>query len=135
MCPYCDKVNVTIRVPEELGQQPGFLIAYLWSVDNWEFPPLVPPDAGTDYNQVRNPDIDIDNPYVMTVPGCTFYRERCVSGDYYLYVLLQMEGPSMPLVPQLGDYCWGMDQDPITLGSGQMLEIDKDITLVPFVAP
>jgi hypothetical protein len=107
------------------------LMAFLYSVEGWTFPPMRPPDGGTDYNQVIDPDIDFDKPYLMTVPGCTYYRESCISGDYHLIVLLLME-ERMPPLPIAGEYWWGMCQEPITLGSSQMKEIPLDVELVPF---
>ncbi|NOQ86321.1 MAG: hypothetical protein GQ554_05505, partial [Deltaproteobacteria bacterium] len=85
-----------------------------------------------DYNQVIDPDIDLDKPLAMTVPGCTYYREECLEGDYYLYVSLRLE-ETMPPTVQEGDYWWGMDQEPITLEIGQANIIELDIELVPFV--
>jgi hypothetical protein len=122
---------LTIKVPEPLNTQPKMLMAFLYSVEGWTFPPLRPPDGGTDYNQVIDPDIDFDTPYVMTIPGCTYYRESCISGDYYLFVSLLME-ERMPPFPEDGEYWWGMCQAPIALGSGQMNEIPMEIELVPF---
>jgi hypothetical protein len=34
-------------------------------------------------------------------------------------------------IPKPGDFTWGLDQEPLTLGSGQMLNIEKEITLIP----
>jgi len=131
VCDQCDQVKLTIKVPEKLNTPPKMLMAFLYSVEGWTFPPMRPPDGGTDYNQVIDPDIDIDKPYVMTVPGCTYYKESCISGDYYLYVSLLME-ERMPPFPEDGEYWWGMCQEPITLGSGQMNEIPMEIELVSF---
>lgn len=130
MCPYCDKVIATIKVPEKLNTPPHEMMAFLYDSDSYFFPPMRPPDAGTDYNQVIAPDIDVDNPYVITIPGCTYYRDSCVSGDYYLYVSLMMEERWPPL-PEAGDYWWGMCAEPITLGSGQMKEYEIEVELVP----
>ena len=74
----CDQVMVTINVPEELQTPPRLLMVFLYSAESWTFPPARPPDGGTDYNQVIDPDIDLGNPYVMTVPACSYYRDRCV---------------------------------------------------------
>jgi len=131
VCDQCDKVNLTIKVPEKLETPPKIMMAFLYSAEDWTFPPQRPPDGGTEDNQVINPDIDVDKPYTMTVPGCTYYRESCISGDYYVLVLLLME-ERMPPLPTDGEYWWGMCQTPITLGSGQMKEIPMEVELVPF---
>jgi hypothetical protein len=130
MCPYCDKVIATIRVPEKLDNPPHEMMAFLYNADGYTFPPMRPPDAGTDYNQVIGPDIDVDKPYVITIPGCSYYRDRCVSGNYYLYVSLMMEERWPPL-PDAGDYWWGMCAEPILLGIGQMKEYEVEVDLVP----
>jgi hypothetical protein len=128
----CDQVIVTINVPEALQTPPKLLMAFLYSADSWIFPPARPPDGGTDYNQVIDPDIDLGNPYEMTIPACSYYRDRCVpAGEYYLYVTL-LNSADWPPLPQEGDYVWGMCQEPITVGSGQRVEIPKDIELVLF---
>ena len=121
-------MNLTIKVPEKLDHQPYQLIAFFYAPEN--FPPEGPPDGGTDDNQVPYPDIDVDKPYVMTVPGCTYYREKCLSGDYHLYVALIMDESPMP-IPKPSDYLWGLDEEPITLGSGERKEIEMEIELVP----
>jgi hypothetical protein len=126
----CDQVNLTINVPEQLDTQMEMMVAFLFKVEGFTVPPSRPPDGGTDYNQVLNPQINIDNPYEMTIPACSYYRDRCVPpGDYYLYVALLQSG-NMPPWPQEGDYVWGYDQEPITLQSGPKQVIEKDITLV-----
>jgi hypothetical protein len=134
VCPESDKVNLTISVPEPLPHPPSQLIAFWYSTDGWTFPPQRPPDGGTDYNQVMNPDIDYGNPYVMQVPGCTYYREAFLEGDYYLFVGLLMEESPMP-IPGEGDYWWGMDQTPTTFPfngiAHQATEIEMEVTLVP----
>ncbi len=124
----CDTVNLTIKVPEKLSHPPYQLVAFLYAVEN--FPPMGPPDGGTDYNQVEYPEIDSDKPYQMSVPGCTYYREKCLNGEYHLYVALIMEPTAMP-IPKEGDYYWGLDAEPLTLGSGEMKQIDMEITLEP----
>ncbi len=128
----CDQVKVTIKLPEQLQTPPKLLMAFLYSAEDWTFPPGRPPDGGTDYNQVINPDIDSDNPYEMTIPACSYYRDRCItSGDYYLYVTL-LQSEEWPPLPQEGDYVWGNDQVPMTLQSGPQQMIEKEITLVPY---
>jgi len=130
VCDQCDQVELTIKVAENLPTLPAELMAFLYEAEDWTFPPMRPPDGGTDYNQVINPDIDVDKPYIMTVPGCTYYRESCLMGDYYLYVVLFLD-KRMP--PQDGDiYWWGMCQVPLRLGSGPMKQITMEVELTPF---
>ena len=124
----CDRLKLTIRVPEKLSKKPYQLVAFFYHPD--KFPPKGPPCGGTDENQVEYPEIDVDKPYVMTVKGCTYYRENCLSGPYHLYVSLMMNKTLMP-IPKTGDFIWGLDQEPIMLGSGKMLQLEKEITLVP----
>ena len=123
---------VTINVPVKLQTPPKYLMTFLYSAEGWTFPPNRPPDGGTDYNQVLDPDIDLDKPYVMTIPACSYYRDRCIdAGDYYLSVTL-LNSDEWPPLPKEGDYVWGNDQEPMTLNSGTKQEIKKDITLVPY---
>jgi hypothetical protein len=124
----CDRVTVTITVPEKLTIPPVMLVAFFYEAESWTFPPMRPPDGGTDYNQVIDPDIDLNKPFVMTVPGCTYYRESCLSGNYYLYVSLLMDD-KMP--PENGMYVWGICQETITLGSGLREEITMEVELIP----
>jgi hypothetical protein len=108
------------------------LMAFLYSVDDWTFPPNRPPDGGTDYNQVMDPVIDIDKPLTMTIPACSYYRDRCIpGGDYYLYVSL-LQTDEWPPWPQEGDFSWGMEQEPLTLQTGVHQIIEKEIMLVPY---
>jgi hypothetical protein len=131
VCPTCDSLQLTIKVPEKLATKPVQLMAFLYSADTWTWPPNRPPDGGTSDNQVLGPDIDVDKPLKLTVPGCTYYREKCLSGDYKLYVAL-MNSETMPPTMKQGDYWWGMEQDPVTLGSGQAKVYEMEIMLVPF---
>jgi hypothetical protein len=131
VCPTCDSLQLTIKVPEKLKTKPVQLMAFLYSADTWTWPPNRPPDGGTSDNQVLGPDIDVDKPLKLTVPGCTYYREKCLSGDYKLYVAL-MNSETMPPIMKQGDYWWGMEQDPIALGSGQAKVYEMEIMLVPF---
>jgi hypothetical protein len=124
-------VQLTIKVPEKLTVKPAQIMAFLYKFDEGgTFPPARPPDAGTDYNQVINPDIDVDKPFTMTVPACTYYRENCVSGKFILLVYMLNE-EKMPPYPIEGEYGWGMIQEPMTLGDGPHKVIEKEITLVP----
>jgi hypothetical protein len=128
----CDQVVLTLKVPEKLPAPPKMLMAFLYSVDDWTFPPNRPPDGGTDYNQVMDPVIDIDKPLTMTIPACSYYRDRCIpGGDYYLYVSL-LQTDEWPPWPQEGDFSWGMEQEPLTLQTGVHQIIEKEIMLVPY---
>jgi hypothetical protein len=129
----CDQVILTINVPEKLQTPPKYLMTFLYAADGWTFPAGRPPDGGTDYNQVLDPVIDVDNPYVMTIPACSYYRDRCIdSGDYYLSVTL-LNSAEWPPTPKEGDYVWGFDQEPMTLNSGPKQVIENEITLVASV--
>jgi len=129
----CDQVIVTINVPEQLQTPPKYLMTFLYSAEGWTFPAARPPDGGTDYNQVLDPDIDVDNPYVMTIPACSYYRDRCIDpGEYYLSVTL-LNSDQWPPTPKEGDHVWGFDQEPMTLNSGPKQVVEKEITLVASV--
>jgi hypothetical protein len=132
ICDQCDQVQLTIRVPEKLTVEPAQIMAFLYAPDGdeWIFPPMRPPDGGTEDNQVIDPDIDVDKPFVMTVPGCTYYRENCIAGEFYLLVFLLNE-EKMPPFPVDGEYAWGMVQEPMTLGDGPQQVIEKEVMLVP----
>lgn len=134
VCPTCDQIKLTVRVPEKLAAPPAQLMAFLYDAGTWTFPPNRPPDGGNSACQVKNPDIDVDQPYVMTVPACTYYRKQCLSGSYKLYVAI-LQSEVMPPVMQEGDYWWGADAEQpeaLVLGDGPQQEITMDITLVPW---
>ncbi len=133
-CPSCDSLTVTVNVPERLERAPHELMVFLYAAEGYLFPPMRPPDGGTSDNQVLQPLIDLDNPYGMTLPGCSYYRESCLYGDYYLFVALYMEA-KWPPIPAQGDYWWGMDSEPITFpldGDAHESRVDAmEVTLVP----
>ncbi len=128
VCDQCDQLTVTIRVPEHLTTPPAQLMAFWYTADGWTGMPAGPPDGGTDYNVVQNPAINDDQPYTMAVPGCTYYRESCLAGDYQLYVGLYYS-TAWPPLPQDGDYIWGTTAPPVTLGGGPQQNITMDVTL------
>jgi len=128
VCDQCDQMTLTIRVPEHLATPPAQLMAFYYKAESWTFPPQGPPDGGTDYNLVQNPDINSDKPYTMVLPGCTYYREACLAGNFQLYVGLYYSTDWPPL-PADGDYVWGKNQAAITLGGGPQQNLTKDITL------
>lgn len=106
VCAVADAVQVILHVPESLDTQPYQLMVFWYKEADWRMPPARPPDGGTDYNQVLAPNIDLDKPLAMTVPACTFYREKLISGAFRLFVYLQMHEGFQP-VPRAGDYVWG----------------------------
>ena len=134
----CDQVILTLKVPEKLENPPGMLVAFLYRASDFTFPPPRPPDGGTDWNQVLDPVIDVDFPLQMTIPACSYYRDRCIpNGDYYLYIgLVQTtEWPPWPTVT--GDYYWGKlgepnFQEPMLLQTGVQQIIERDIWLTPY---
>ena len=132
VCNQCDQVKLTIKVPEKLTVKPKQIMAFLYAPDaaGWTFPPMRPPDGGTEDDQVIDPDIDVDKPYTMIVPGCSYYREKCITGEFYLIVLL-LNSEKMPPFPAEGEYAWGMTQETMTLGTGPQKTIEKEVTLVP----
>ena len=137
VCDQCDQLNLTIHVPVKLTVPYGQIYAFYYTAAGWSFPPARPPDGGNSSDQVLNPVIDIDKPFTLNVPGCTYYRTQCLSGDYMLFVAL-MQSSDIPPVFQEGDYWWGATAEqpqPITLGGSPVWTKDKDITLVPWVAP
>ncbi|MGI9289698.1 MAG: hypothetical protein ACR2QG_00315, partial [Gammaproteobacteria bacterium] len=105
-CEVSDKLEVTVRVPEELNGTPDRLMVFLYKDNKWQFPPAGPPDGGTDYNVVINPEFDENNSYTMSLPACTYYRERVLMGDYRVFVQLLTE-PRVPPMAAAGDYFWG----------------------------
>jgi hypothetical protein len=131
VCPSCDQIKLTIRVPEKLAVKPAQLMAFLYAADTWTWPPNRQPDGGNSDCQVKDPVIDVDTPFTLTVPACTYYRMKCLKGQYMLYVAI-LQTDTMPPVMKEGDYWWGMDQEPLTLGDGTAKEIPMDITLVPW---
>ncbi len=136
VCETCDRLKLTIRVPEKLTRTYGQLMGFFYSAKNWSFPPSRPPDGGNSDDQVTSFIIDVDTPYVLTVPGCTYYRTKCLTGEYMIYAAL-MQSAAIPPVLQAGDYWWGAPEeqpDPITLGSGDVETIEREITLIPWAA-
>ncbi|MDP6674199.1 MAG: DUF1566 domain-containing protein [Gammaproteobacteria bacterium] len=131
VCTGGDAVRVTLHVPESLEAQPHQLMVFWYKEADWRMPPARPPDGGTDYNQVLAPNIGLDKPLVMTVPACTFYREKLISGKFRLFAYLQMQKGFQPL-PRAGDYVWG-SSEPIRFplnGSAHQADVaELDITL------
>ncbi|MFC1669681.1 DUF1566 domain-containing protein [Spirochaetota bacterium] len=108
VCDESDYVRLTINVPEwnSSWDEPHQLIA-LWYDGNDSFPQARPPEGGTWTNQVIDPGTP---PYTMDVPGCTYYGENHLVGNFKLLVLLQMI-KKFPQMPESTDFWWGYDQD------------------------
>ncbi len=128
ICDTCDQIVVTFTVPEKLAKQPYQLAAFLYSPESW--PPMGPPEGGTSDCQIDRPDIDLNKPYILTVPACTYYREKCLEGPHYLWAALIMEEMPFPM-PGDGDYMWGPDADPIPVNEGEKKIIEMEIELEP----
>jgi hypothetical protein len=133
-----DKIRLTVRLPEPLPKQPHQLLVFLYQEqENW-FPPLGPPDGGTDFNQVISPEISHDTPLTLTVPGTTYYREELLAGDFQLYVQVQMED-KFPPIPVGGDYVWGEGRASISFPfdghEHQGTERAMEVTLEPVGCP
>jgi hypothetical protein len=137
LCEGADRLDVTIGLPEALTTTPFQLMAFLYTADGWTFPPIRPPDGGTSYDQVVMPDISVDRPAALTVPGCTYYREELLAGDYQLFVQLLMHDDFPPLA-RAGDYWWGEAEAPFAFpfdGSAHAAAtMNVDITLEPWTA-
>ncbi len=101
-----DQLELTIHLPDQLPHQPYQLMAFLYEAEDFSFPPLGPPDGGTDYNQVIHPVIDLNQPLTVTIPATSYYREELLAGHYQVFVELQMI-EKFPPIPENGDYIWG----------------------------
>jgi uncharacterized protein DUF1566 len=117
ICPDSDKIELTIDLPNVPDTEPHQVLAFFYDAKSWAYPPVGPPDGGTHYNQIVNPGMP---PYKMTIPGCTYYGEYLLEGDYQLFVLVQNTA-KFPPIPECGDYTWGEGGEPVTFP----LEDDK----------
>jgi hypothetical protein len=135
-CAASDRLILNIRLPEPLTQTPHSLMVFLYRADKWKFPPAGPPDGGTDYNTVNNPEFSKDGLLTTTLPGCTFYRERMLEGEYRVFVQLMMERRRPPMVAK-GDYYWGSNTEtfamPLNGTSHRGASRALDITLWPVI--
>ncbi len=69
---------------------------------------------------------------IMTIPGCSYYRDRRVTGDYYLTVLLKMDEGKYPGPPGPLDMAWsGARGEPITLNGDGTKHHELEVTLEP----
>ncbi|CAB9502489.1 expressed unknown protein [Seminavis robusta] len=133
VCDQCDQVNVTVRVPNRLETQPYMLAVFLYKYGTLDFRP---PDVGVQENEIRYPDIDVDKPITMTIPGCSYYRDRCMEGEYFLSIYLKMNEGRFPGIPEPFDdyfYADGRNEDPIVLTTGNNQTIELDVTVEPFI--
>lgn len=129
VCDQCDQVTVTVRVPEKLRQQPYMLAVFLYK---WGELDMRPPDVGSYENEIRYPDIDVDRPLTTVIPGCSYYRDRCMSGEYFLSVYLKMHEGKFPGIPDAADMVWsGSKGPPITLPGDGTGAYSFDVTVAP----
>jgi hypothetical protein len=135
-CAASDRLIVNIRVPEPLAQTPDSLMVFFYRTDKWKFPPAGPPDGGTDYNTINAPVFSADGLLTTTLPGCTFYRENMLEGEYRVFVQLMMESRRPPMVAK-GDYYWGSNTEiftmPLNGASHRGASRELDITLWPVI--
>jgi hypothetical protein len=129
VCDGGDTVTVTINVPEKLKKKPYMLAAFLYRAGENN---MRPPDVGIDENDIRYPDIDVGKPITMTIPGCSYYRDRRMTGDYYLSVYLKMDKSKYPGPPGPNDMHWsGLGGEPITLSGDGTKHYELDVTVTP----
>jgi len=129
VCGQCDNIKVKINVSKPLTKQPYMLAAFLYKEGELF---LRPPDVGNDENEIRYPDINIGRPVEMNIPGCSYYRDRCMEGEYYLVVYLKMNEGKFPGMPELADYVW-FDFDLITLTGDGTQHYEFDVTVLPIL--
>ncbi len=133
VCDQCDEVTVTIHVPQKLKKQPYMLAAFLYKYGELN---MRPPDVGSYENEIRNPDINVDKPITTVIPGCSYYRDRCMSGDYFLSVYLKMNEGKFPGPPEPADMTWsGADDAPITLTGDGTKQYEFEVTVSPIFTP
>jgi len=135
-CLAADKLVLNISLPKPLNSQPAMLMVFLYNAEQWKFPPAGPPDGGTDYNTIREPQFPADGTLTTVLPGCTFYREAVLSGEYRVFVQLLMHNRRPPMVAA-GDYYWGSNTDviimPLNGASHRGARRTLDIVLWPVV--
>ncbi len=129
VCAGGDTVTVTVHVPEKLPKQPYMLATFLYQKGEVN---MRPPDVGIDQNEIRYPDIDLDKPLTVTIPGCSYYRDRRMTGDYFLSVYLKMDEGKFPGPPGPADMEWsGAGSQTITLTGDGTRHYEFDVTVEP----
>jgi hypothetical protein len=141
-CAGADKVRFKITVDDwnESLDDPTQLILLWYTADGWSFPQARPPEGGTWYNQIVNPGLppydgmtNAEGELVLEVPGCTYYQERQLFGDFYMMAILQIY-KKFPPIPIRKDYWWGYDQVPTTFPfngvahTGEVREVEINLT-------
>ena len=129
VCAGGDTLTVTVSVPEKLPKQPYMLATFLYQEGEVN---MRPPDVGIDENEIRYPDIDVDKPLTVTIPGCSYYRDRRMTGDYFLSVYLKMDEGKFPGPPGPKDMSWSSaGGEPFTLTGDGTRHYEFDITVDP----
>lgn len=136
-----DALLVTINLPSDPSIDPPYqLVGFLYNTGTEWYPPLGPPDGGTDFNQVflAEPGALVINgttPYQMKIPGTSYYRESLLNGNYQLFFELQLVN-TFPPIPVAGDFTYGLDEAPIsfplngTAHTGEIREMSVELKLV-----
>jgi hypothetical protein len=125
----CDEIKVTVNLLTALHKQPYLLAVYLYKQGEIF---MRPPDVGTFENAIFYPDIDKDKPITMTIPGCSYYKDRCMSGDYYMVVFLKMNEGIFPGMPELTDMVW-VNFDTISLSGDGSSYYEFEVEAVPML--
>lgn len=125
----CDQITVKVDLSETLEQQPYLLSVYLYKKGEVF---MRPPDVGTFENAIFYPDINKGKPITTVIPGCSYYKDRCMSGDYYLVVYLKMNEGIFPGMPDLVDMVW-VNFDTISLSEDGSQELYFEVEAVPML--
>ncbi len=125
----CDQIKVTVNLNRELEQQPYLLAVFLYKAGEVF---MRPPDVGVYENAIFYPDIDKGKPITTVIPGCSYYKDRCMSGNYYLVVYLKMNEGTFPGMPDLVDRVW-MNFDTIELNGDGTSYYEFDVEAVPML--
>jgi hypothetical protein len=82
------------------------------------------------------PEFAADGTLRVEVPGCTFYREAMLVGEYRVFVQLLMDARRPPMA-MAGDYFWGSNQQvfpmPLDGKAHRGTEQSVDVVLWPVV--
>jgi len=129
VCAGGDTLTVTVSVPEKLPKKPYMLATFLYQEGEVA---MRPPDVGIDENEIRYPDIDVDKPLTVTIPGCSYYRDRRMTGDYFLSIYLKMDEGKFPGPPGPKDLSWSSaGSTPFTLTGDGSKHYDLEATVEP----